>query len=511
MFDYLQQFNRLPKELRDAVSSSEAMKALDETESNHGVRLASAVMRLMVKDLTLDKLPLFLASEFSLNEEEARQITTELKNGALKKAASYLGFAPLVSADTFDLRIAEILKTGAVSFASQSLVDRFKIIAKTYLRGVRNKIDTRLVMQKSVEAGGLGLAAGKADEIFLLLDGASSEKMPAKKSSPLDTLIAKETVHAEYNLAAAIEARKKKLLAEKELPAQPEEKDFPLEEKQKDLPLPETKAPAGQNNIPHNLPFIQVERKKEAAVVAEPDEIAAFLKKISVSDEAAPVSAPEKKPEPIQETAPAAPAVPPVSVAPMVPKKEGLQIKVNQAPKINIPDVPSAPAKIVAATATVNEKPADFQPIPTSHLVTPPRPAMPVGPKIAPVAPAGEQSRVRMDDVRVAPTVMGPIEELRFLDLVNFRRLAPTPVEATNKILAKIKLLEKSGYDRMTAGIAAWRQSETNRVYLKMCRESAFKSKPLSAIIANCLAQKEDCLNQEEIDAVMSLNAKLLF
>jgi hypothetical protein len=133
------------------------------------------------------------------------------------------------------------------------------------------------------------------------------------------------------------------------------------------------------------------------------------------------------------------------------------------------------------------------------------------GPKVAPVTASSEQGRVRMDDVRTAPRVMGPIEELRFLDLANFRRLGASPAEATAKIFSKIKLLEKSGYDRMTAGIAAWRQSEVNRLYLVMYRESAFKAKPILGIIEQLKASGKNYLTVEEIDAIMLLNAKLIF
>lgn len=491
MFDYLQQFKRLPKELQDCVSSPEAMESLDEIETKHGVRLAAAVMRLMVKDLTLAKLPLFLASEFSINEEEAKQVVKELENGALKKAASYLGFAPVVTVDVLEEKVNNILKTGFISFSSQELINRFRLMSRTYLHGVRSKIDTRLVMQKSIEAGGLGLSTEKTDALLNLLDGNKiSENIPAnvpKKSSALDNLIATHTIQPEYSLANSIKERKNKLLSEKELPVG----EMPVS-------LPLAKAPIA----PHNLPFAESDKKAiKKEEIAEPEEIAAFLKKISQEQ------APEKPaPTPISVPVPT-PIVPPIVphiVPPVVPaapvKKlaEGeVNIKINQQPKEQKP--------VVANEAVT------FKPIPTANLITPPRPVSNYGLRVAPVTASSEQGRIKMDDVRTAPRVMGPIEELRFLDLVNFRRLAATPIEATAKIFSKIKLLEKNGYDRMTAGISAWRQSEVSRLYLIMCRESAFKAKPLSEIIEYLKTQGQDYLTQEEIDAIMLLNAKLLF
>lgn len=508
MFDYLQQFKRLPKELQDCVSSPEAMASLDEIETKHGVRLAAAVMRLMVKDLTLAKLPLFLASEFSINEEEAKQVVKELENGALKKAASYLGFAPVVTVDALEEKVNNILKTGFISFSSQALIDRFKLTSRTYLHGVRSKIDTRSVMQKSIEAGGLGLSIEKTDALLNLLDGKKipeniSNNVP-KKSSVLDNLIAAHTIQPEYSLANSIEERKKKLLAEKE------------------LPVGEVSAvisqPKSQPAAPHNLPFAEADKKlTKKEEIAEPDEIAAFLKKISQGQEPEKPIVEEKKENPIPVSIPkpiptpiVAPVVPPVVPVPPVKKlAEGeVNIKINQQPKEVKPEI---------KTVSSAEKPvapnngATFKPIPTANLITPQRPTNSYGLKVAPVTASSEQGRVRMNDVVTAPRVMGPIEELRFLDLVNFRRLAPSPEEAAAKIFTKIKLLEKNGYDRMTAGIDAWRQNEVSRLYLIMCRESAFKAKPLSEIIEYLKSQGQDYLTQEEIDAIMALNAKLLF
>ncbi|MCX6795865.1 MAG: hypothetical protein NT165_04055 [Candidatus Falkowbacteria bacterium] len=487
MFDYLQQFNRLSKELREAVSSPEAMKSLDEVEARHGIKLAAAVMRLMVKDLSLQKLPLFLASEFSLNEDEAGQIASELKNGVLKKVASYLGFAQVAAPTSFDDKITKTIDSGLVSFSSQNLVDRFRSISKTYLHGVRSKIDTRLAMQKSIETGGLGLS-----------------------------------IELE---------RKNKLLAEKELVSAPELKDFPRSEPQKDLPLLKN-----ESKVPGNLPFaephqdeisnktkidgLEIKKTNKDEEIADPEEIAEFLKKISAEQEDVPVvPGPEK-----EVPAPSAPAPATMSAsAPIAQPEKKLvgegNVKISQIPKLVIPEVkniqPLTP--LVPPVVPVAEVPvvSDFQIIPTAQLIIPARPAGASAFKVASVvesqASNEQQGRTRMDDVRVAPQIIGPIEELRLLDLVNFRRLSPDPKEASNKILSKIKLLEKTGYDRMTAGIAAWRQSDTNRLYLKMCRESAFKAKPLADIIKSCQEQSEECLSQDEIDAVMSLNAKLIF
>jgi hypothetical protein len=109
------------------------------------------------------------------------------------------------------------------------------------------------------------------------------------------------------------------------------------------------------------------------------------------------------------------------------------------------------------------------------------------------------------------PKIMGPIEELQFLDLINFRRLGKTPAEATAKVFAKIKLLENEGYDKMVAGVRAWRQSPVNRLYLSLGQEAVVKGIFLKDIIAARQKAAQEYLRLEEIEAIISLNSKLVF
>jgi hypothetical protein len=116
-----------------------------------------------------------------------------------------------------------------------------------------------------------------------------------------------------------------------------------------------------------------------------------------------------------------------------------------------------------------------------------------------------------MHDIKPVPKVMGPAEELRFLDLTNFRRLGQTAPEAAAKILAKIKLLEKDGYDKMVSGVQAWRQGAVNRLYLRLGQESVVKGIALKDVIDARQKAGQDCLTMEEIEAIVSLNSKLIF
>lgn len=116
-----------------------------------------------------------------------------------------------------------------------------------------------------------------------------------------------------------------------------------------------------------------------------------------------------------------------------------------------------------------------------------------------------------MRDVKPVPKVMGPIEELQFLDLLNFRRLGKTPVEITAKIFSKIKLLEAEGYDKMVAGVRAWRQSPVNRLYLKMGQEAIKKGITIKELASSYENDSKNYLSLEEIEEIIVMNSKLVF
>jgi hypothetical protein len=116
-----------------------------------------------------------------------------------------------------------------------------------------------------------------------------------------------------------------------------------------------------------------------------------------------------------------------------------------------------------------------------------------------------------MHDIKPMPKVMGPIEELQFLDVINFRRLGATPAEITAKVLAKIKLLEKDGYDKMVAGVRAWRQSPVSRLYLRLGQEAIAKGLTMKAMVESRKGANQEYLSMEEIEAIVSLNGKLVF
>ncbi len=423
MFDYLQQFNRLPKDLRDKVSSPVAMAALAELEEKYKVDLAMAVMKVMIKSLAVKDLPSYFIGELSLTPDVAKNLAAELKEKIFFAVAGYLNLEADRRALDLDKDIGLLLKKAGLVLASSVLEARFKSILSTYLRGVRSKIDTRAVLAKSAKIGGLNLSAEEIDRIFKVCEETSFSSLAVSPAvSGLST-----TSGPTPSLRPPATRLDKIMAAAESAGAAVKSAEYDLRQA---LAKGKVKKPAALD-VKHELPATEEEPELPAA-----------------------------KPE----------------------DRFGLQ--------------PVAPASL--------------RPLPSRPPSTPPSTAKPQATAARP-APAPAVLRPQMHDIKPMPKVMGPVEELQFLDLVNFRRLGKTPAESTAKIFGKIKLLEAEGYDKMIAGVYAWRQSPVNRFYLALTKDAINKGLPLAELLTKRRQENKETLAEEEIGAIIALNNKLLF
>jgi hypothetical protein len=122
------------------------------------------------------------------------------------------------------------------------------------------------------------------------------------------------------------------------------------------------------------------------------------------------------------------------------------------------------------------------------------------------------EGKIRIEDVKKAPKLTGPIDELGEMNLVDFRRLSPDPQVAAKKIKEKVEALEEEGgYARRLAGIRAWRQSPLNHLYLQIGQESINQKKSVKEIIGRRRENGEKYLTPEEFNAIIELNRELRF
>ena len=120
-------------------------------------------------------------------------------------------------------------------------------------------------------------------------------------------------------------------------------------------------------------------------------------------------------------------------------------------------------------------------------------------------------NRPRLDDVKYVPKLVGPVEELREMTLVDWRRLNANPVLAAEKVKEKIGLLERESFTKKLDGIKAWQESEVNKIYLEIGRESLQKGLSVDKIIASRSAAGQPAITFEEYRAIMELNRYLRY
>lgn len=117
------------------------------------------------------------------------------------------------------------------------------------------------------------------------------------------------------------------------------------------------------------------------------------------------------------------------------------------------------------------------------------------------------EAKPRVQDIRSAPQLSGPIDELRGLGLVEFRRLAKNPSQSASRIKDIILLLEDQGYEKRVEGIRAFQSSALMREYAYVTQSALLSGKSVDDV----LSQSKDGLNKEEYQSILKLNMELRF
>ncbi len=347
MFDYLVKFNKLPQELRDEVSTPLVMAAIDELEERFRVNLATVIMRVMVKEISFDDLKQFFIEEFELSEPMAEQLQLELAGRVFLKVADYLGidleriisseqpqtsgpdtmtiappaavpaedqvrgaqffFSPEdeqeireltkktievpqeANTENLEDRIVKIIEKAEINFGSEDLTNRFKLILRTYLRGIRTRLDTKLTLTKGFESGGLGFDSDSAEGVLALAD--QSEKLLAAEPLKKPPAIA---VPEDRQVAAAAGGQKQDLAQLQAIGARDIEYDLAKELAKKEQAgaanqeAPTAEAPKEQPLAPPPLPVadtIIIKRPPETGNKVKMEDIKYVPKSMGPTDE----------------------------------------------------------------------------------------------------------------------------------------------------------------------------------------------------------------------------------
>lgn len=469
MLDYLEKFNKLPKDLRDKVSTRAIMSVVDDMERKYKVNLASLIMRVMIKEVKVSDLALYLVKELNLDNYTAVQLAEELQERVFFGVVEYLeikkeektesvwGDSPIFSKEDkaeikelakkingekkkvitdkeIETRLDKIVEQAQINFGTEELALRFRNILKTYLRGIRDIIDTKGTLTKPLEAGGLGFDQEAVDKVLKIVD-LSQDK--AGDGNKIGGKPGKTTV-----------------------------------------------------TLPDKITTPDLEKDKAAALksigVRDVDYDLSSLKKLDVEHEIAP-------PPPslrLRRTGPPSTKLQQVSPPPTTTAKEVKpeQISEQERPLQEVTQVDARSADKTTGKIKMEDVKAKI----ISHEKK--------------VIRSKEHSRVGL-----RPKIMGPVDELGYMDLINFRRLDQEPNKIIAKIKEKIDLLEEESYAKRLEGIKAWRNSPVNKLYLEMGQASISENKAIDAIIKERKTAGKEFLSDKEFEAITDLNKSLRF
>lgn len=139
------------------------------------------------------------------------------------------------------------------------------------------------------------------------------------------------------------------------------------------------------------------------------------------------------------------------------------------------------------------------------------RPAKAQAKVSAPSTPPRSNVVPAMTDVKFAPHLTGPVEELGNMTPEQFRRLSSDPMEAIRKILDKLSLLQGLSYQDRVRGVEAWRSSPICTLYLGMASEGLRQGVSIAEISTRRRNGGEESLSPAEIKAIMELNHQIKF
>ncbi len=141
-------------------------------------------------------------------------------------------------------------------------------------------------------------------------------------------------------------------------------------------------------------------------------------------------------------------------------------------------------------------------------LSSPPPPLTPLlTPSLQPSAVSG---KAQMSDVKTSVRIVGPIDELRSMNLEEFRRIAPQVV-AAGKIIEKIELLADESLLKRSEGVSAWKSSPLYQLYIKIGKESMERGATISQVIEEMQKKGSAALTNEEFEVIADLNQKLAY
>ena len=571
----LRKFKALPEELRDKVSSLETIGKIEALEKKYGVKISLAFMAFLVGQMPeadlqsyfvekFDKTPAIAAeigkeisvlaedsnqaADSSIRDSKAEEKNADVINNLPPDNTAKMVFSstdeeeikslPAIerqgpSADDYTAQAQAIIKKFGFQDKDEVIRNRLQNFVVGKLRDVRDDIEMLEVLAKSRKIGGMGMEEEKARFLIKLIkekeDDFDKGGAPAVKSAAMpkiefpvyQELKEKKSATASADTAAmAGEAVKPMTLNEKRekdgfthstLPYQAGEEDTVTKDNLEDADKSEEVASLIDrvSKTPPNLPLERGGKKTSIQDLPEKDEVYPIIEEedglpvirmpeeMMVPPKVLPLQRPAREIQPVvspkkEET-----------IKNVVEKKLESNITIKQYN--NIATESAKQEEATTKTETVkhekffNLPPAKPQPYIAPAKTLPPKPSM------------MSARRPSLDDVKFVRKLVGPVEELETMTIIDFRRISADPKLAAKKIKEKIILLEKELYTKRAEGIAAWHKSEVSRFYRLLGQASMAEGRSIEQIIAERQQAGKPTLTIDEFNAIMELNKELRY
>ncbi len=494
MLEYIEKYNRLPKEVRDKLSGPEVMAAIEDLENKYKTDLVSFVIRVAIKEIPAGEMSQYLINEHSINEADADSLAKDLMENVFYGVKEHLALF-----EGAENRLGDTVKQSEIKDDSPLLSPKAPLTIKTeknpalhspFYFSAEDEEDVKNISAKFAHLPQQDDHKSKIDgyidelirevNIHFSSEATSSRFRQILKTYFLgirDRLSTKVTFAKTYDSGGLS-------LDEKTIEMVLGAADNKIKTlKEKGIALEDALLAGKKLTIegPRDIDY-DLKRELEQGNIKKREEVFT-LNALDTSHEIAPPHPAEVK-------------TPSVNVFPQVENK-AVGIKAHNG------KTPEAPKKTAVDTA--------FQ-----------EPIIPTDKIVAFSRPADSGKKIKMDDVVFVPKekketsssvrfVMGPIDELKNMDTTSFRRLARDPKAACEKIREKIQLLQDEDYGKKLEGIKGWRTSPIYRLYLAIGQESILEKKSVSEILLARQRAGKDSLSQDEFDAIMDINKALRF
>lgn len=503
MFDYLDKFNNLNSDLKNVVSSKSAVNLIDSLEKEYNVDLASLIMRIMIKELSVDSLPLILFTEFNLSQDKSEALAQRLKSELFSELSSYLNFSIEEIVDEKSNLITE----------SEDKQDSHTKLVDNIQEGVAeddknqeefsslNEIESLEPEESSLLEESLSSAPEAED-----LKNNYNKKLSFIALKVLEILKFKfEDKEIEKKFLSALDKYirgiKDKFSSRDLFSKNIESGGFGLNDKMIDnifMIIEEIKKKEHQiakDNLKLEGDILgKIEKLSHGKIFSETDQV--LLTPDDFSHKIAPL-----KPGLISHN------------MPMVIEQSDDLSNQEENQGSSLPEKLSTENQVLNnSNEEINEEMKEKIDSDFSEMLNEIQEEIILNPKpeIKNQSLSDDSGKIKMTDIKRVK-ITGPVDELKYMDLVNFRRLSEKPEEAFSRISQKLGVLEDIDYSKKLEGIKAWRQSPVNRLYLKIFSQASEEGITIEESIEKFKSSGKDYLKKEEIDALINFNKSLIF